>query len=424
MSILKNVSQSTLNFILRSFNNLVIFGILVRIIGLDNFGFINYLITLVTLIFSLSIYGYRMQIIKEVAGNVNFIDLNYVVKKLIIVFIIYIICMIFCWFVINNINTTANHFYLFLFCTSAIFFAFSGVMFSIFQSINKFYYETICLSFFTVFQIIGLYFTNLDGHLKSYAASYWIGSFVMCFMAFVFFYKYFNNKIAFQFSGIKPLSLKTEFAIGLPFALMTSTDIMFSSIDLILLEQFVSMDDVGMYSGASKIVLGLTIFSTIIYTSLLPIICNYFVENSSRLINLIRNLYLATIATFIIVSLVYFLFYRNINDVYLGKSFSDCSSLDLSMFIPSILLFTFARYLAVIPSMIIIASNSQSKRIILMSIIIFLNILCYYLFVPRWGALGAFQITTFFNLVIAILYTIIAYFDFKKLFFNEKTLVQ
>ena len=112
---------------------------------------------------------------------------------------------------------------------------------------------------------------------------------------------------------------------------------------------------------------------------------------------------------------IYYLLGQQANEIAFGKGFDLESSQNLSMFIGTIALFSFARHLMVLPSMFVIASGKEKERAYAISVLIVINLFVYLAVIPKYGAYGAFVVTTGINFLVAIIYIIMSYSDYISL---------
>jgi O-antigen/teichoic acid export membrane protein len=415
MALLKNTTYSIFNFGIKAFCNVIVFGILARVVGTANFGLMNYLITVSTIIVAISTFGYRLQIVKEVALNHNQVDAEYIVPKVVNSVFVFLICMIFTTILINNLYTTTSKFNLYLFTLISIFATLSGLFFSFFHALNKFHLETIALTIFSVCQIIGLYFSWVSGHLRYFALSYGMGALFMCLFCLFHFYK--NFRISFknsQYIITKEKLLKSAKS-ALPFAIVSYGDILILSLDILILQVLVSSYDAGVYSAASKITIGLTMPASILYMSVMPYACKFYSLKDSSYIKRMIQLFFGTVFFGTFIAVIYLIFHKQVNNFFFGEDFGFETSLKLSSFKLPISILLILRFAIIIPAMMIIAAGEESKRAIYLIGIVALNLIGYYVFIPYFGALGAFWVSIAFNLLTLISYMFIVLHKFKDL---------
>lgn len=402
------------NFGLRTFNNLVIFGILARLVGLVNFGLINYLITVISLISALAIFGFRMQIVREVAVNKDIVNLDYILKKIIVVVLFFLICMVVSLYYLLTRDLNINNVAVILFCSSALFFSVSGVLFSFFHAINKFYLETYALVAFTIVQVLGLVATWQSGHMRWYALSYGIGAMAMMFVALYFFIQNYKTQLNRSWGQISTKSINREIMLAMPFAIITTGDILLSTADVLIVQEYVSMEDLGIYTGVMKMVLGIGLLSAVAYSALLPTISRLLHKANEKSFSQLFKLQAAIMLIGGIGCMTFYSFDDFFIDLFLGSSFSECSFYAVNMFSKEISLFALSRYWIVIPAIILITSGSQTKRALALVIVFLLSFMAYFLLVPQYGIPVAIRLSTGINILLCFIYMILSYSEYRR----------
>lgn len=382
-----------------------------------SFGLLTYLITLITLLTTVSVFGYRMLIVKEVSINPSIVNYNYIFDKIALVLIVYVFSMILGAYYLSfrpNLNIPFQ--YAVGFLASAIFFALSNLLFSFFHALNKFYLETIALFIFSLILCVGLYYTNQTYNMRWFALSYGIGGFVMSAFCIYFFTRLFNTKS--EGSRFSLSKVKKEFLFVLPFAIISIGDIIFNSVDTLFVEAYLLKEDLGVYIGVLKVALGLSLISVVTYSASFPAISKILAKPSKEGLKKVLIIQAVLVLCGALVCLIYYTFNDFIVDVFLGKNFSNASSYDVKMFAKEISLFSFSKYCSVIPAIYLIASGMQMKRVYILISVLLVSTIAYWFLIPKIGLEAAIRILTTSNWFLFSFYSIICLKHYFKLSAN------
>lgn len=414
-----NLMFAALNFGFRAFNNLVVFVLLVRVIGLSSFGLLSYLITIITTLSILSDFGYGYYIVKEVSINPKSINYDFIANKIVLKVIIF--SFIFCLLTVylyNKNNLEIPLWSILVFCSSGFFITFSHFSFSFFYSIGKFYLESTCLSFFTVFLIIGTILTWYTGRMRWFMLCYWLGSICMMLGSIFFFYKEFKLSILGIVKYFFLYKVSKEFRVIFPFAIITIIDNLLNSVDIIILEAYASKQDLGIYFGCIKITMALSIASAIASSAFMPIISKILGAPTRKGLIKILRVFGGLLIVGAGISVTYLIFSQHIINLLYGENFSKTSNYEIAMFNVQIVLIAFSRYLISIPSIYLIASNNHLIRVYILVSTLILSTLNYLYFVPVYGIIATINIMTVMNIALLLLYIFFCIpsfiFEYKK----------
>ena len=102
----KNLFYSLLTFSIKTFNQLIIFVILAKILDLSSFGKIGYFITIAIITSNVVDFGYRLLLVKDFAikkVQENLDNINYIIfVKLFVMISEFLIFLIYSYFIDNN----------------------------------------------------------------------------------------------------------------------------------------------------------------------------------------------------------------------------------------------------------------------------------------------------------------------------------
>ena len=404
MNVGNNFLFAGINFGLRIFNNLVIFSLLARVVGLASFGLISYLIALISLLSVISVFGFRMLIVKEVAVDPSIVNSAYVTNKLALISMVFMIAFSVLALYLYPKDLNIPLYFILAFCFNALFIALSNFILSFFHAINKFHLESWCLILFTSSLLVGLYFTYSFDQMRWFMLFYSIGSVLMFLVCIYMFFVTYKNNTAFEFNLPDYRRLNKDFALILPFAIISIGDIFFNTIDTLIIEAMVSKEDLGVYVAAMKIALGLGLISIVAYSALFPILSKLAIEKSKQTNRKVVLYFLSLISIGTIVPIIYLCFDTLIINLFLGNNFGGLSTYSVDMFSKDIALYTFSRHAIVIPAIILVVKGFELKRLFILLAVLIISSMLYYLLVPIYGLQVAFRICSISNFILFVLY--------------------
>lgn len=405
--LLKNFSQISFVFALKMFNQLIIFSFIAHIFSIEEFGFIGFSITISTIVANIIDYGYRLKVVKDIAGNEikNIFSYFHRIFLLKIIFSIFSLLLILIYFLLRDFTNYELIFFSLLIISSS-FISFSNLFASYFQAKKNFKIElfsNFILSFSLFLYLILIFFYK---NFLLLSVFYLIGSVGMFIYSFNIFLKknQFLLKKFFSYKKSDFFLLKKEIIEAFPFSVHVIISTFFANIDIVFVENFCNRQELGIYQAFIKIIFGMTIFSSIASTFLMPLISekinNFKKSFHNKLVFYNRIL----IGIFIFSSIIFYIFSDFFIKILFGKDF-----LEINKILFYIIFIVFSKYFALIPSIIITSSGNQMQRVKALLFVLILNIILYFIFVP-YGFIYAIKITTFGNFITSILYL---FFSFK-----------
>ncbi len=178
--------------------------------------------------------------------------------------------------------------------------------------------------------------------------------------------------------------LKKIFIMALPFALAGVFARIYSSLDTILLERMIGEYEAGIYSVPYKITFAFSFIPMALIASVYPKMSEYFVCNISKLKNLFidSSRYLLIIAAPIALGIM--VTAKDIVVLLYGPDFSG-SVLPLQLLILS-LIFSFASFPV---GSVLNACNKQHIQTAIMGVVMVVNAVLNFIFIPKFGAVAA-----------------------------------
>ncbi len=397
---------SGINFGFKLINNLIIFSILARIIDLDDFGLLSYLVMLSAIAFTVLEFGHRFIVIKEVTANVKIATAEYVSNKVFLKNVLFAIVggvmLSFCWYKsFWNLNVVL----LGSFFMSAYFLSIARLNIALFHSISKFYLETLILIINMAFLMIGIGLVYYTDDWTIFLIFYTLGNLAMMLLSLFFVKKNYSINLESYFTSYSKSTFLPELSAAIPFAAIILGDICFSSIDSFFVEQFFSQKELGIYEGLKKILVGLSILTMILGTALMPWVSRTI---KSGIVKSYRNILLAfftTVSTGVCIFLLYVYFNDIVVELLLGEKFMEITTWDTH-----IGMFVFSKYLMVIPTLYLIMSGLHNTRLVIIYIMALISIIVIYFYAIPYGMKTTFKMVTYINLMLAIVYALVFFY--------------
>lgn len=158
--------------------------------------------------------------------------------------------------------------------------------------------------------------------------------------------------------------------------------------DQIMIARFLSFEDAGFYSAATRVTESLFILSPIIVSSFYPKLAAAFSETLASFYQHLKRTLIILSCANIVCSVILFAFAEPIIEILYGDQFFYAKEiLELHSFILLI------NGLLILRSSIFVITNLEKVDAKIMMIMVFLNVPINYFFLDRWGAIGAVYAT-------------------------------
>ena len=171
------------------------------------------------------------------------------------------------------------------------------------------------------------------------------------------------------YSGLKFGLIKKEFLMALPFGLIVGTEVLYDSFSVFLVEHHCVESDLGLFTGVKKIVTGLSIFSIVATSALMPAISRMTATLNKKKIFIILLLHIIISVLGLLFFGIYFLFNQEFVELILGGNFLKV--LDWDMHIAKLIL---GRYLIVVPAIYLITSGRHFYRLTLVTLMVLIGV--------------------------------------------------
>lgn len=245
-----------------------------------------------------------------------------------------------------------------------------------------------------LFVILGIYL--------AFNVKYFLSSGIFIGIAWLFTIVLINNKyknIYLDFTINKEETLK-YIVMGIPFTLLLLTNVLYNKIDIIMIEKLLSIDDVGYYNAAMKFTYPIGFISTAVLTYIFPLMVS---ANSSNINQ--NKIFLNSILYLTLIGVIISLFlYFNIHYLF-ELLFNIKYNQSIPLFKIMIWFIPISFALGVVNNRLI--ANERMKFIIGLNIIMLIvNILLNYIYLPIYGTKSAAVITIICECIVLLISTI------------------
>lgn len=383
-------------------SQLLVFLVLARLLGVEQFGQFSFWFSLTTLVTIPINYGFGIQLLREAARMpeaLHSILAQMLSAKLFLTIIVVFCCVLFSFFV-----TDTELFWLLL--LMAIVDSYIDFYNFALRSQGHYSYES-KLTF--IISLLQLPLITIAAFLSSkiviVAAAYLLSRIVGLILTLRIVHQYLSlstSRLVFSYATIM-----NTLRGGFPYAADMGVTTLNTSIDIILLKQMTDVRTVGIYQAGMRLLMGGTTPATVVSNVYLPrvsaIDCNS-AAYSTAIINL--NMRMVTVGGGI--SLLLAMFSKQITTTLFGPSYQD-----LARLLPWFSLVLVLRYIAASFGINLTASGHQSVRVIANLMYLIIIIGAALLLVPTYKVIGLLMASVCSVLVLTAIYYM--YVIMKKL---------
>jgi len=378
-TILKNTFWLYFSEIVSKGLRLLVFIYIIRILGPQNFGIFEYFLSFVGIFFLFADFGtstifireYQQQQDKEKQTNIFF-------SLKIILAVIFSLLALGGYFFSKKFDG-------FLFYFSFVLFYFLMHIENFFESFfialekteKKFIFNTLMSLFLFIFVFLGLtFFKNILAVILAYILSAFLG------IIFAYLLTLSETKIKFFF---EPQLAKHYLYNGLPLVLFGLLGYVFFTTDKIILAHLRSIEEVGYYSLASRVLSVLFVIPSLFYTALYPYLAKKIGEKEERKVRfLFKNIILGSTISGFLISVVVFLLAPIVIPIFFGSKYNP--SIKILQAFVWIIVFVFP---TIFLDYFLISNHRQWLDFWITIIPAFLNVILNFILIPLYGVYGA-----------------------------------
>jgi O-antigen/teichoic acid export membrane protein len=412
--LISNTSCAFLSHAIRLLANFLVFVIIARAVGIEEFGKFTFAFTFATMFLYMANFGLDKLTTLEISRDRTFLG-QYYGSVMVTRVLLSLITLLLTWMVINAMHYPEDTKALvYILALSVMLNSFIMSFNAVFQGIEKLKYETI-VAFINngLLLILTSVALKLGGGLIAVALIF-LSSRVTGFFAALFIHKSKVGKInlSFQYQVCKDIILKAW-----PFAFWSISTVLLYNIDTVLLSYFKGDYVVGLYQPAIKIISALTVIPLMLDNSFFPVLSRLHDQKESfddlaKKLNSI--LFLIGVP---LMSGIFVLADKMIIIIY-GEKFLESAIVLQILSLVLLLRFSIKAH----ESMLIALGKQKSIFYIILSAII-LNVVLNILLIPIFGMMGAAISSLTANIVIIASYIYLSKKEQKVFLMEGNTLL-
>ena len=358
---------------------------LMQFLPVSEYGKYIYIIEFISIFAFFSDGGFTQHIIKESSQNPDKIQSIYS-KAQSAQLLISAVMLILILSISYASNSLQDFYYLSVFGISIVINAYFAPMLAIFIASGRkdlIFYKDVSLSVLKlIFMLAGIYY-------QAPLAYFIFLGFINCFVLLILLlYTRYKKEFTYLFQLKLDLSGSMTFIKqGFLFTVLMAANVIYSKIDIIMLEKMIGSVEVGYYSGATKFIYPFMFISGAFMTAVFPKLAKHSEEKDKfRNIQNIAVYYLGGIGVFL--SILLYLGAEIIFQLFLGDKY------DHSIPIFKVLVWFLAIVFIYGPiSNSLVAKNRIKFLVYLNLFMIILNVVLNFILIPKYGAKGAAMTT-------------------------------
>ena len=405
----KNLSFSTITTSSRLVSGFFLIFVLARLLPIEDFGKFTYSLVFSNILVLIIEYGYSLKLSKDTAFNINNISSltwnSFKVKIYLTAFVALILLILFILKypdkqLINIIiiltfssafNSLANHFLI------------------PYRSLNRFEVETkfAFINNLILFTIV-FFVTFFSKNILFIASAFLSVKVIYCTLTI----NKFINDFGFKSERI---NLRSEIQDGLPYAIHIGVGSILLNIDTVILKEFVSDTEIGIYQAGMRALGACTIGLGILNSVLIPKLSNLIENDKQKLLSVSTKLNYLSILLGGSIAIFINIFSDQLIYIIYGEEFAELSEY---VFYFSIIIFL--RYLSVLYGAILTISNLQKIRTYCVSFALILILFLDLFMIPKYKINGALYVLIVAHIILLICYFFYSYKSYKSTFLNFK----
>ena len=405
--LLKNIRYSTVTTISRLVSGFFLIFILARLLTLSDFGILTYSLVFANLLVLIIEYGYELKLSKDSAKNLNDISiLTSTALKVKLSLLSFVIIILFILGVLDYPDPTTFKI-VFIFSISSVFNSFAKHFLIPYRSIDRFDVEA---KFVFINNILLFGIVALVAYFSRNITAIALGFLFVKILYSIFTVRRFIADFGLKFDSVNLLAeLKQTF----PYAVHIAVGAMYLNIDTIILREFVSNSEIGIYQAGMRAMAAATIGLGIFNSVLIPKLSSLVGENKDQLIELSTKFNLFALILGLLIALMVNIFSDELIYIVYGKKFST-----LSNYVIYFSIIIFFRYFSVVYGALLTISDKQKIRTYGVLFTLLFIIVVDLLAIPTYGIHGALYTLIAAHIILTAIYFYFAFREYKTSFLN------
>lgn len=402
-----NIFFSTITTISRLISGFFLIFILARLLTVSDFGILTYSLVFANLLVLIIEYGYSLKLSKDTAKNLNDISiLTWTAIKVKLSLLIFVIVVLFILGIFEYPDRITYKI-IFIFSISSVFSSFANHFLIPYKSIDRFDVEAkyVFINNIILFGIVSMiaFFTR---NITTIA----LGFLCVRIIYSTFTVRRFVADFGLNFDTV---NLFTELKQTFPYAVHIAVGAMYLSVDTIILKEFVSNADIGIYQAGMRAMAAATIGLGILNSVLVPKLSSLVAQKKDQLIKLSTKFNLLVIVGGIVIALIVNVCSNQLIYLVYGEKFSR-----LSHYVLYFSIIIFLRYFGVVYGTLLTISDKQKIRTYGVLFTLLLIIIVDLLVVPTYKLYGALYTLIAAHIILDTIYFYFACKEYKTSFLN------
>jgi len=412
----RNSIFSFLSMASRLVANVIVFWLIARIYGPEQFGIFTFAHTTATLLILLGDFGFDLLLTTEIAKDrSNALKTFQDIFSLKIVFTLLAFSIMWIFTFWENMPPETK-ITLWIFSFFLLFTTLTNFSISLIKGFEKFSYETVISIIMNLSLIIFIVIFAINKSSIQILAFVFAITRIFGFLLSLYFSKRVLPQISFRIKFSKDKSLhKKVFVFGLNL-LFTN---LFFQLDTILLSVFKGNEAVGFYQAVFKLIILPLMIPDVLNFTLLPVLSRLFVSEPLRAkkISLLMNKILVLFS--VPITLILFLFPDQIINIIYGRDLYSQSIPVLRIFAFNI----FVRFAFESFALILTTTDRQIVRMYTVIIATIINVILNLILIPKFSLIGAASVSLVTIIFVYFIYALNSMSLFKEWFMNLKTVL-
>jgi O-antigen/teichoic acid export membrane protein len=407
--LLNNIRYSTVTTLSRLVSGFFLIFILARLLTLSDFGILTYSLVFANLLVLIIEYGYEFKLSKDSAKNLN--DISILTSTAIKVKLSLLSFVIIILFILGILDYPDPKTYkiLFIFSISAVFNSFAKHFLIPYRSIDRFDVEA---KYVFINNILLFGTITLVAYFSRNITAIALGFLFVKILYSTLTVRRFIADFGLKFDAI---NLSSELKQSFPYAVHIAVGAMYLNIDTIILREFISISEIGIYQAGMRAMAAATIGLGIFNSVLIPKLSSLVDKNKEQLIELSTKFNLITLILGVLIALIVNVFSNELIYIVYGKKFSA-----LSNYVIYFSIIIFLRYFSVVYGALLTISDKQKVRTYGVLFTLLFIIVVDLLVIPTYGIHGALYTLIAAHIILAIIYFYFAFREYKTSFLNFK----
>jgi len=405
--LLKNIRYSIVTTISRLVSGFFLIFILARLLTLSDFGILTYSLVFANLLVLIIEYGYELKLSKDSAKNLNAISiLTSTALKVKLSLLSFVFIILFILGVLDYPDPTTFKI-VFIFSISAVFNSFAKHFLIPYRSIDRFDVEA---KFVFINNILLFGIVTVVAYFSRNITAIALGFLCVKILYSTFTVRRFIADFGLKFDSVNLLAeLKQTF----PYAVHIAVGAMYLNIDTIILREFVSNSEIGIYQAGMRAMAAATIGLGIFNSVLIPKLSSLVDENKDQLIALSTKFNFFALILGLLIALMVNIFSDELIYIVYGKKFST-----LSNYVIYFSIIIFFRYFSVVYGALLTISDKQRIRTYGVLFTLLFIIVVDLLVIPTYGIHGALYTLIAAHIILTAIYFYFAFREYKTSFLN------